>query len=81
MQLESLQVYCDIVRLRSFSQAALANGLTQSAASQIVSQLEERLGVQLLDRSTRPLQPTARGQLFFEGCRGLLEEFAGLVDE
>jgi len=36
MQLESLQVYCDIVRLRSFSQAALANGLSQSAASQIV---------------------------------------------
>jgi DNA-binding transcriptional LysR family regulator len=78
MQLESLQVYCDIVRLRSFSQAASANGLSQSAASQIVSQLEERLGVQLIDRSTRPLQPTARGQLFCEGCRGLLEEFAGL---
>lgn len=78
MQLESLQVYCDIVRFRSFSQAALANDLSQSAASQIVAQLEARLGVRLIDRSTRPPQPTTQGQLFYEGCKAILEQYAEL---
>ena len=58
MHLASLKVFCDVVRHRSFSQAAHANEITQSAASQIVSQLEKRMDVQLIDRSTRPLQLT-----------------------
>ena len=36
MQFESLKVYCDVARYRSFSEAAQANGISQSAASQIV---------------------------------------------
>jgi len=43
MQFESLKVFCDVARQRSFSQAAQANDVTQSAASQIVSQLERRM--------------------------------------
>ncbi|MDE0840120.1 MAG: LysR family transcriptional regulator, partial [Kiritimatiellae bacterium] len=58
MQIESLKVYCDVVRHRSFSQAAQLNGITQSAVSQIVSHIEKRLGLCLIDRSTRPLRPT-----------------------
>src|SRR5262249_58699106 len=75
MQLEALRVFCDIARFRSFSQAAAAWELTQSAASQIVHQLEKRLDVQLIDRSTRPLQLTPLGQLYFDGCKALLEQF------
>jgi DNA-binding transcriptional LysR family regulator len=78
MQFESLKVFCDIARVRSFSQAAEANDLTQSAASQIVLQLEKRLGVQLIDRSTRPLQLTEVGQRYYEGCRGLIERYLEL---
>jgi DNA-binding transcriptional LysR family regulator len=81
MQLESLKVFCDVARLRSFSQAAQVQGrhFTQSAASQVVAQLEERLGnVQLIDRSTRPLQLTPLGQLYYEGCRQLLDQYAEL---
>jgi DNA-binding transcriptional LysR family regulator len=81
MHLTSLQVFCDVARLRSFSQAAQANDMTQSAASQIVSQLERRMEVQLVDRSTRPLQLTAAGQTYFEGCRSLLEQYAQLEAE
>ena len=66
MQFEALKVFCDIARFRSFSQAASAHDLTQSAASQIVHQLEKRLDVQLIDRSTRPLQLTPLGQLYFD---------------
>jgi DNA-binding transcriptional LysR family regulator len=75
MQLTSLKVFCDVARQRSFSQAAQANEITQSAVSHIVSQLERRMGVQLVDRSTRPLQLTALGQTYFEGCRALLDQY------
>jgi DNA-binding transcriptional LysR family regulator len=75
MQLESLKVFCDVVRFRSFSQAAAANEVTQSAASQIVLQLEKRLGVQLVDRSTRPLQLTHQGQVYYEGCKGMVDQY------
>src|SRR5271155_1074125 len=78
MQLEFLQIFCDVARHRSFSQAATANGLSQSAVSQIVLQLERRLGVQFIDRSTRPLQLTTLGQKFYEGCRTLIEQYREL---
>lgn len=78
MQFESLKVFCDVARHRSFSQAAASNDVTQSAASQIVLQLERRMGVQLIDRSTRPLQLTALGKTYYEGCKGLVEQYQEL---
>src|SRR5436853_3961533 len=78
MQFESLKVFCDVARHRSFSQAAAANDVSQSAASQIVLQLEKRMGVQLIDRSTRPLQLTSLGKAYYEGCRGLVEQYMEL---
>src|SRR5579884_4203576 len=80
MQFEALQVFCDIARCRSFSRAAAVQKppLTQSAASQIVLQLEKRLGVQLINRSTRPLQLTEQGQVYYEGCKGLVEQYLEL---
>jgi len=78
MQFESLKVFCDVARQRSFSQAAQANDVTQSAASQIVSQLERRMGVQLIDRSTRPLQLTALGETYYQGCKTLLDQYLEL---
>jgi DNA-binding transcriptional LysR family regulator len=78
MQFESLKVFCDVARCRSFSQAAQVNGLTQSAASQIVLQLEKRLGVQLVDRSIRPLQLTNLGHAYYDGCKGLVEQYLEL---
>ena len=80
MQFEALQVFCDIARCRSFSQAAAAQQppLTQSAVSQIVHQLEKRLGVQLINRSTRPLQLTPLGQAYYQGCKELVERYLEL---
>ena len=62
MQLKSLKVFCDVVGWRSFSRAADENGISQSGASQVVHQLEERLGVKLIDRSKRPFRADARGR-------------------
>lgn len=81
MNLKSLKIFCDIVARRSFSRAAEDNGISQSGASQVVGQLESRLGVQLIERSKRPLVPTREGQVFFEGCRKLIGQYDALEDE
>ncbi|MBI1847723.1 MAG: LysR family transcriptional regulator [Candidatus Rokubacteria bacterium] len=75
MQLETLRLYCDVVRLRSFSRGAALNFVSQSAASQSVQQLERELGVALLDRSRRPFGVTAEGQTFYAATRELLESW------
>ena len=78
MHFGTLKVFCDVARCRSFSLAGQANEITQSAVSQIVSQLEKRLQAQLVDRSRRPLQLTTLGQTYYEGCKSLLEQYADL---
>ena len=80
MHLRNVEVFCDIVACRSFSKAAEARGISQPAASQVVQQLEERLGTTLIDRSQRPLQLTSAGEVFFEGCRKLLEDYRLVED-
>jgi DNA-binding transcriptional LysR family regulator len=81
VNLKSLKVFCDIVARRSFSRAAEVNGISQSGASQVISQLEGRLGVQLIERSKRPLVPTREGQVFYDGCRKLIARYEALEDE
>ena len=81
MNIKSLKIFCDIVARRSFSRAAEDNGISQSGASQVVGQLENRLGVQLIERSKRPLVPTREGQVFFEGCRKIVDRYDALEDE
>lgn len=73
MHLETLRLYCDIVRLQSFSRGAEQNFVSQSAASQAVQHLETTLGVALLDRTKRPFVVTPEGQAFYRTCQGLLE--------
>jgi len=81
MQVETLKIFCDVVRLRSFSRGAAENGILQSAASQAVHQLEKRLGVTLIDRSHRPWDLTAEGRRFYEGCREVLDRYYQLEAE
>lgn len=80
MNLETLKLFRDIVRLQSFSKGAQANAVTQSAASQAIQQLEEELGQQLIDRSKRPFALTAKGQVYFDGLRQILEKYAELEE-
>jgi len=78
MNLETLKLYCDIVRLQSFSRGAKACQVTQSAASQAIQQLEEGLGLRLIDRSKRPFAVTPEGQKYFDGVRAMLSEYSRL---
>jgi len=78
------KLFRDVAHARSLSRAAAMNGISQSAATQHIQELEKRLGVQLLDRSTRPLGVTPGGKLYAELCRDVLrreEDFAVALDE
>ncbi|MBP87024.1 MAG: transcriptional regulator [Planctomycetaceae bacterium] len=81
MQLKSLKVFCDVVGRRSFSRAADENGISQSGASQMVHHLEDELGVRLIDRSKRPFVLTPEGQVYYDGCRKLVQRFLALEEE
>jgi DNA-binding transcriptional LysR family regulator len=72
---KNLRLYVEVGRRRSFSDAAQTLGLTQSAASQRVRELEKRLDVQLIDRSMRPLGLTSAGELFLRGAQDLLARY------
>src|SRR5438477_11317854 len=75
MHLETLRLYCDVVRLRSSSRGAEQNFVSQSAASQAVQQLEGQLGVALIDRTKRPFVVTREGEAFYAAARSILESW------
>ena len=75
MQLESIKIFCDVVRWASFSRGAAENQVSQSSASQVVHQLEMRLGVKLIDRSKRPWVLTPHGKVYYEGCKELVGRY------
>ena len=75
MHLEALRLYCDVVRLRSFSKGAEQNFVSQSAASQAVQQLEGQVGAVLIDRTQRPFVVTPEGRSLYEACRSMLESW------
>lgn len=75
MQMDAIRLFCEVAEHHSVSEAARVHGVTQSAASQRLQSLEKELGVQLIDRSKRPLQLTPAGELFFRGCSKILQRY------
>jgi DNA-binding transcriptional LysR family regulator len=69
-----MEAFVRVVEAGSFSAAARQLDLGQPAVSKMVAQLEQRLGVQLLLRSTQGLAPTEAGQIFFERAKRAIEE-------
>jgi DNA-binding transcriptional LysR family regulator len=64
-----------------FSAAARDLGLTPSAVSKLVTRLEDRLGVRLLNRTTRRLALTAEGEAFFQRSQRILADIAEAEEE
>src|SRR4051794_12118983 len=61
-RLDDLQAFVAVARERSFTKAAAKLGVSQSALSHTIRELEERLGVRLLSRTTRSVSPTEAGE-------------------
>jgi DNA-binding transcriptional LysR family regulator len=70
----AMQTFLTVVDTGSFSNAARRLNVGQPAVSKTIAQLEERLGVKLLVRSTRGLAPTEAGLNFYERARRSVEE-------
>ncbi|PTU77734.1 LysR family transcriptional regulator [Pseudomonas indoloxydans] len=75
-----MQVFVESVRRGSFSAAGRYLGLSPSAVSKLLSRLETRLGVRLLNRSTRTLSPTEGGRAYFVRCVEILAEIESAED-
>lgn len=74
-RLDVMQLFVRIAETGSFSKAARAAGIGQPTASKHIAALEERLGVQLLQRSSRGLGLTDAGQAYYQLAVRLLGEF------
>jgi len=70
---EEMRVFAAVVEAGGFTAAAARLGMSKAAVSRHVAELEERLGVRLLHRTTRRLSTTAEGELFHARCRELLD--------
>lgn len=79
--LQSVQSYVRVVDEGSFSGAARKMNTTSSAISKRIHWLEERIGVQLLKRTTRSVTQTEAGALFYQRAKVQMESWQSIVDE
>jgi DNA-binding transcriptional LysR family regulator len=78
MQFESLKVFCDLVETKSFTKAAQANDVTQSAVSQTISTLEGHFKSLLVERSKKNFRLTSEGQVLYEYSKRLLQTYGAI---
>lgn len=76
--LEAMQIFVRVAEQASFTRAAESLGLLKATVSVAVQQLEGSLGTRLLHRTTRKVQMTLDGQLYYERCKELLSEVDSL---
>lgn len=75
-KLEAMNVLVKVVASGSFAEAARRLGVTRSAISKAITQLEQELGARLLDRTTRRVTPTEAGLAYYERCLAILAQIA-----
>lgn len=76
-----LKAFVAVVERKSFARAAEHLGLTPSALSQTIRQLENRIGARLLNRTTRSVAPSTNGELLYKRVAPLFAEMAAAVAE
>ena len=71
---DAMRVFTRVVERRSFTLAANDLGLPRSTVTDAVKQLEARLGVRLLQRTTRHVSPTLDGEAYHQRCLSLIAD-------
>ncbi len=79
-QYKQMAVFAKVIEKGSFTAAADVLGMTKSMVSQHVSRLEKKIGVRLLNRTTRHLALTEEGMLFHEGCVRMIKEAEAVIN-
>jgi DNA-binding transcriptional LysR family regulator len=77
-RLDCDRMYVAVLETGSFARAAERLRVSSGQASKLVTRLEQDLGVQLLNRTTRALHPTEVGQAYFDQIRRIIEDFDAL---
>jgi len=72
--LNDMALFVDVVKARGFRHAAEALGIPNSTVSRRVSALEKAIGLRLLHRTTRRIELTEAGQIYYERCRHIVDE-------
>jgi DNA-binding transcriptional LysR family regulator len=75
MEDHRLRAFCLAIEMKSFSKAAEAKFMTQSAMSHLIKKLEDELGVQLFMRKGKTVIPTTAGRLLYDHAKLILEQF------
>jgi len=73
-RLDAMRLFSRVVERRSFTQAAHDSGLPRSTVTEAIQQLEARLGVRLLQRTTRTVRPTLDGEAYYRRCLAILDD-------
>ncbi len=71
---DAMRVFCRVVERRSFTLAAEDTGLPRSTVTDAIKQVEARLGVRLLQRTTRHVSPTLDGEAYYQRCLRILSD-------
>lgn len=79
MKIDAFRVFCDVALHQSFSRGAEINQISQSAATQTVQRLEEKIGVPLIDRRKRPFCLTPEGKICYEAFRQIVESYSSVL--
>lgn len=72
--LNDMALFVEVAKVRSFRRAAEALGMPNSTLSRRISGLEKAIGLRLLHRTTRKIELTEAGQLYFDRCKRIVEE-------
>lgn len=72
--LNDMALFVEVVKVMSFRKASDATGVPNSTLSRRISALEKEIGLRLLHRTTRKIELTEAGQLYYERCRRVVEE-------
>jgi DNA-binding transcriptional LysR family regulator len=72
--LNDMALFVEVVKAKGFRHAAEAVGIPNSTLSRRISALEKNIGLRLLHRTTRRIELTEAGQLYFERCKRIVEE-------
>lgn len=76
-----LRAFCLVVEMGSFSKAAAAKFMTQSAMSHLIRSLEHDLGEKLLLRDTRTVTPTAAGKVLYTHAQEILKHYCSIDED
>lgn len=72
--LNDMALFVEVVKARGFRHAAQAIGMPNSTVSRRISSLEKAIGLRLLHRTTRKIELTEAGQIYFERCKRIVDE-------